>query len=90
MDIYTITTQEVLERISRHCPRALSTYLQCINRVNENGEVFFSKEKVNIEMSDEWRVFLSNIKKLARENVLSWVPFNGGISVTLMENHEND
>lgn len=90
MDIYAVTSQEVLERISRHCPEALSAYLQCINRANKEGTIFFSKDLVEIDMSDEWRPFKNNIKKLARENLLEWHPFNDGISVTLADLHEDE
>lgn len=85
MDIYAITSQEVLERISRHCPGAFSTYLQCINRADENDFILFSKELVEVDMSEEWRSFRKNIKALARENLLEWQPFNGGIAVTLAD-----
>jgi len=90
MDLYSITTQEVLERISRHCPEALSSYLQCLNRADENGMIFFSKELVEIDMSENWSPFRNNIKKLARENLISWQPFNNGISVTIMENFHDE
>lgn len=85
MDIFSISTQEVLERISRHCPEALSTYLQCMNRSNKNGVVFFTKANVDIDMSENWHRFRNNLKKLARENLLEWHPFDDGISVTLAE-----
>jgi hypothetical protein len=85
MDIYSITTQEVLERISRHCPEALTTYLQCINRADGEGKSFFDRDTVDINMSEEWHRFRNNIKKLARENLLEWHPFNKGISVTLAD-----
>jgi hypothetical protein len=90
MDIFAVTSQEILDRISRHCPEALSAYLQCINRANQEGTIFFSKDLVEIDMSDEWRPFKTNIKKLARENLLEWHPFNDGISVTLADVHENE
>ncbi len=83
MDLYAITTQEILDRISRHCPEALSAYLQCINRANSEGNVFFSRELVEVNMSEDWHPFKNKIKKLARENLLEWHPFNDGISVTL-------
>ena len=83
MEFYTLTTQEILERISRHCPEALSNYLQCINRANSNGSIHFSKEMVDIDMSEDWRTFRNNIKKLARENLLEWHPLDNGIAVTL-------
>ncbi len=90
MDIHAITTQEILERISRHCPEALSIYLQCINRANSDGGIFFSREMVEVNMSEEWRPFKNNIKKLARENLLEWHPFNDGISVTLADPDANE
>lgn len=90
MDIYAVTSQEVLDRISRHCPDALSAYIQCINRANKEGNIFFSKDLVEINMSEEWRPFRNKIKKLARENLLEWYPFNDGISVTLANVYENE
>lgn len=84
--MYSITSQEILERISRHCPEAMSAYLQCINRIDSEGLVFFSRDLVEVEMSENFHVFRNNIKKLARENLLQWLPFNNGISVTLEVN----
>ena len=83
MDIYAITTQEVLERISRHCPESLSAYLQCINRADENDFILFTRELVEVDMSDEWRKFKKNIKALARENLLEWYPVDDAIAVTI-------
>ncbi len=54
MDIFAVTTQEVLDKISRHCPDALSAYLQCMNRVDDEGTVFFSKHLVTVDMSEDW------------------------------------
>jgi hypothetical protein len=90
MDLYAITSQEILERISRHCPEALSTYLQCINRADSNGSIYFSKSLVEIDMSEKWAKFRNRIKKLALENLLEWHPFNDGISVTLVDHNENE
>ena len=86
MNIAAICTQEVLERISRHCPRALSVYLQCINRANEDGIIFFSRNAIDIDMSEDWNTFRRRIKELARENVLEWLPLDGGIYITLAPN----
>ncbi len=83
MDLYAITSQEVLERISRHCPQALSIYLQCINRADKDGLIFFSRNTVEIDMSETWTRFKNRIKCLAMENLLGWQPLNGGIAVTL-------
>ncbi len=85
MDLFTITSQEVLDRISRHCPEALSAYLHCINRANNDGNVYFSRNMVEVDMSERWIPFRNHIKKLALENLLQWFPFDKGISVTLAE-----
>lgn len=83
MDFYTISSQEVLDRISRHCPEALSIYLQCINRANENGAIFFTKAMVDQDMSESWTKFRTKIKLLALENLLEWHYLDGGILVNL-------
>lgn len=88
MDIYAVTSQETLERISRHCPEALSVYLQCVNRCDGDNNIFFTKQMIEVDLSEEVRCFRNNIKKLARENLLSWLPIDNGIAVTLI--HEND
>ena len=89
-DFNTIALQEVLERISLHCPEALWAYIQCINRCNKNGYVLFPKNMVEIDMSADWRPFRNNIKKLARENLLEWHPVDDGISVQLADLDENE
>jgi hypothetical protein len=83
MDIYNITSQEILDRISRHCPEALSTYLHCVNRVDAEGVFHFSREMIEVDMSETFTKFRNNIKSLARENLLEWHPTNHGISITL-------
>lgn len=90
MDIYAITTQEILDKISRHCPEAMSIYIQCLNRADKEGKVFFTRSLVEIDMSESWTTFQRNIKKLALENLLEWHPFNKGIAVTLAEVHDDD
>jgi hypothetical protein len=90
MDLYAVTSQEILDRISRHCPEALSLYLQCINRANEDGTIFFSKQLVEVDMSGTWSKFKADIKKLALENLLEWHPFSNGISVTLAAMDEDE
>lgn len=90
MDFYTVSSQEVLDRISRHCPEALSVYLQCINRANEEGTVFFTKALVDQDMSDCWIKFRNNIKKLALENLLEWHPLDGGIFIRLVAIDEDE
>lgn len=89
MTRYSVTSQETLDQISRHCPDALSAYLQCVNRCNSDGFVLFTREIVDIVMSDNMRNFRTKIKKLARENLLEWHPFNDGIAVTLAVNNDH-
>jgi hypothetical protein len=89
MDIYAVTSQDILDRISRHCPESLSVYLQCVNRASQDGTVFFTKENIEVDLSDKFGKFRNRIKKLALENLLEWHPFNGGIAVTLADlNHD--
>ena len=90
MHTNNLTSQYVLDTISRHCPEALSAYLQCVNRCNKEREVYFSKNMVEVDMSEQFRPFRNNIKKLARENFLSWAPLNDGISVILADIHDDE
>jgi hypothetical protein len=90
MDLYNITSQEVLERISRHCPDSLGAYLHCLNRADKLGNIFFSKMMVETDMSESWTKFRNRIKKLGREDLLKWCRFNNGISVTLANLDENE
>lgn len=90
MNQYDIEEQEIMERIARHCPEAMCTYIQCINRANKVGTVFFSHENIDIDMSENFDRFRNNIKKLARENLLEWHPLDGGISVTLAIDYEDE
>ncbi len=85
MDNYSLLSQEILDRISRHCPESLSLYLNCINRADEFGNILFTKSMVEVDMSNNWRSFVTNIKKLALENLLEWHPFDDGISVKLAD-----
>ncbi len=85
MDIHAITTQQLLETISRHCPSALGTYLHCLNRANHDGDVFLSKQMIQEDMSESWTAFRNNLKKLARENILEWHVLDSGVAITLLE-----
>lgn len=90
MDYNTISSQEVLERISRHCPEALSTYFHCVNRADAEGVVYFSRDMIEIDMSETYTKFRNNVKSLARENLLEWHPTDHGISVTLAALDEDE
>ena len=90
MDIFNVTTQQILERIARHCPEALGTYLHCLNRADENGTTLFTKQMIEMDMSESWTRFLNNVKKLAREDLLQWHFFNKSLSVTLVATDEHE
>ena len=89
MDLHHISTQEVLERISRHCPEAMSTYLQIINRTDDLV-AHFNREMVDIDMSEEWPDFMRNIKKLAREGLIEWHPMGDDICVRICGYDEDE
>lgn len=90
MDLYAITSQEILERISRHCPDAMCTYLACMNRVDDSGKIIFTRDIVEFEMSCGWTKFKNHIKKLAVENLLEWHPMDDHIHVTLANQYGED
>lgn len=90
MDIYHITTQELLERISRHCPESLYVYLHCMNRVNDFGTAFFTRKQVEEEMSEGWTKFKNNVKKLARENLVDWHIENDGITIRIVSDEMDE
>ena len=83
MEFFAVTSQEALERISRQCPRAMKTYIQCLNRADKHGKVFFSKDLISIDMSESMTTFRNDIKALARLDLLEWSPLNKGIAVQL-------
>ncbi len=89
MDIFALTTQEILDKISRHCPEAMSTYLHCLNRADTNDKVSFDRYQIDVDMSEEWHVFRRNIKKLARENLLIWSPTTDGLEIHLVRNEDD-
>lgn len=85
MNLFSPSIQHVLEKISRHCPGSLYIYLQCLNRADNDGKVMFTKQMVEIDMSEGWTKFRNQIKKLALENLLEWYPFGDTITITLAE-----
>jgi hypothetical protein len=90
VNLQNIHQQEILERISQHCPEAMAVYIQCFNRSDKDGNIFFSKQKVDVDMSENWRSFRNNIKKLARESLLEWHPLDDGIAVTLADIYDDE
>lgn len=85
MDFYSTTTQHTLDQIARHCPESMSAYLQCINRADESGSIFFNRSLVENDMSESWAKFRKHVKKLALENLLEWHAISDGIHVILAD-----
>ena len=87
MDLFSVTHQEILDRISRHCPDAMSCYLHCYNRSrsSQTSSIFFSKDEIETDLSESYTLFRNRLKKLAKENLLEWVLIDDGIGVTLAD-----
>lgn len=83
MDLSAITTHQTLDKISKHCPRAITTYLTIIGEVDENNQAFFSRRQVVFDMNESWTIFKNNVRALASENLLEWHEIDDGISITL-------
>lgn len=86
MDIHALTTSDILDRIARHCPEAMTTYLHCLHHIDVDGRHFFSRQEIEEDMSEEFRVFKNHVKKLSREGLLEWHPIDNGIHIALIEN----
>ena len=85
MDIYSEENQLVLDTISRHCPKALSTYLHILNRVNDDGSCFFSKQMITDDMSESWCKFINSLKSLTRENLIEWHYLHNGVAIVMVD-----
>lgn len=81
--IFQILTPETIDIISRHCPRAFSTFIACLNRVDDEGRCCFSKEDITLGRSESYAIFRNNLKALAREGLLEWGELDGKIHVTI-------
>lgn len=85
MDLYALASQHTLDMISRHCPGALHVYIHCLNRADENGNVFFSRREIESDMSYTFTKFRNQLKNLAIENLLEWHLIDNGFHVTLAD-----
>lgn len=83
MDLHTITTLHTLDRIARNCPRALSTFVHLICRINNEGKAVLQKQQIVNDLSESYTKFVNDIRALARENLLEWHQMGNTISVTL-------
>ena len=84
MNIYSVGVQDVLDKISRHCPEALTVFLQCINRMDDCGTFHFTRNLVEDEIGISWTRFKNHIRKLSTENLLEWHTIDEGIAVTIL------
>lgn len=83
MDRFSFTSHELLDRLSRHCPEAISAYLHCISRANDEGKVVFERQQVSENMCESWIKFRNHIRKLALEGVLEYHLLEEYLHVTL-------
>lgn len=81
--MYLSLPLEVLDQISRHCPRALSTYVLCLSHANADDKCVFSKGDIQMDMHESFTMFRNNLKLLSREGLLEWHYIDDKIFVTL-------
>ena len=86
MDIHALTTSDVLDRIARHCPQAMTTYLHCLHHCDVDGRHHFTRIEIEEDMSEDFRTFKNHIKKLSREGLLEWHTIDNGILMSLIDN----
>jgi hypothetical protein len=82
---YIFTQQEILERLSRNCPRAISTYILCLNGQDDKGNVSFTRDDIEKRCSESYTIFKNNLKALARQNLLMWDEWEDVITISLAE-----
>ncbi len=88
MDFYVFASQETLERHSRHCPRAISTYIVCLNFQDKEGDIFLPKEDISEKLSCSYTKFKNDLKSLARENLLAWREVKDGLKISIAATEE--
>lgn len=76
--------EETLDRIARHCPRALSAYLMLAIRADEDGQVSIHKDQINKDLSESYIKFRNDIRMLARENLLEWHEIDDRLHIILV------
>lgn len=83
MNEFSFTTFERLDALSRHCPDAISAYLQCISRADEHGNVLFNRNEINDVLCISWSRFRNQLRKLSLEGVLEFHQMDDKIRVIL-------
>lgn len=77
---------EILDQIGRHCPRSMSLYALCLGRMDDEGNVMFSKKEIRDDLSDSYCKFRNDLKALAREGLLEWHEMGDNLHVTIGDN----
>jgi len=80
-----VVSLEVLDKIARHCPRALETYLAIFMRVDQAGVGLFSREMVSEEMALSYTKFCNDLRHLNKEDLLKFHKGENGVMVTLAD-----
>lgn len=62
----------------------MSTFLHCYNRMKD-GEAFFSRDQIEVELCESLRVFKNNLMALGREDIILWSPLDGGFAVQVID-----
>lgn len=81
---------EVIDQIGRHCPRAMSVYVLCFGRMDENNSVSFTKDYIVNDLSESYCRFKNDLKSLAREGLLEWHEMGTNLHVILGDNNVGD
>lgn len=76
---------EVLDKIARHCPRALETYLHVFMRVDNGGQAMLSREVITEELGLSFTKFCNDLRCLTKEDVLKWHKGPNGVMVILAD-----
>ena len=83
MSNFLLTSYHTLDTIARHCPTALSTYIVCVGRSNDVGQVTLKKYQIVDEIGDSWAKFNNNLRRLYREGVLEYHRMDDMLQITL-------
>jgi len=83
LDIYTILTYEILDKIARNCPRALCSYMHIVTRANSDGNVMFSQQQITDDFSESFTKFRNDLRSLTRQNLIEWHQMKNVIRIQL-------
>lgn len=74
---------DILDRIARHCPRALSAYILCLRHADENGRCMFTADDLKYDLGESPTIFRNNLNQLSKEGIISWCTLNHKYAVDL-------